>query len=158
MKEFYKIINTMLRKGQLVHHERLTGWKDDLASEAYTIWLETGYSKGMCVRRAYDHYANKLRMYANKGRATVLPSYDVPSQITPQTTLVPENVDNTARNKKWQEQFENLKPLLNKIEIEIIDMLLDNKEIEYIATTLGICERTICRFVDKIVKRFRGIQ
>ncbi len=158
MKEFRKIINVMLHEGKLIHHERLTGWKDDLASEAYVMWLETGYSKGMCVRRAYDKYANKLRMYANKGRATVLPSYDVLSLVTAQTALVPENIDNAARNKKWQERFESLKPLLNKDEIKIIDMLLDNKKIEYITTTLGICERTICRFVDKIAKRFRGIQ
>ena len=63
-----------------------------------------------------------------------------------------------ARNKKWQEQFEKLKPLLNKDEIKIIDMLIDGKEIKYIVTTLGICERTICRFVDKIAKRFKEIQ
>ena len=158
MKEFRKIIDVMLHEGKLIHHERLTGWKDDLASEAYAIWLETGYSKDMCVRRAYDKYANKLRLYANKGRATVLPSCDVLSLITAQTALIPENIDNAVLNKKWQEQFEKLKPLLNKDEIKIIDMLLDGKEIKYITTTLGICERTICRFVDKIAKRFKEIQ
>lgn len=151
--DFYKIVDTMLKKNQLIHHERTTGWKDDLITEAYVIWLETGFSKEMCVRRAYDNYANKMRTYADKTRATVLPFSDIPAQAIANSTSVPENIDNTERDRKRQEYFEKVKPLLNKCEITIIDMLLNNKKIKEIATALGVCERTIHRSVAKVTKR-----
>ena len=64
----YKVIDTMIQKNQLKFRDHVTGWKEDLAMEAYTLCLEfPKLTTKEVVEKAYRQETNKLRLFNNSG-------------------------------------------------------------------------------------------
>jgi len=95
----YKIIDSMVQKNQLKFRDHITGWKKDLAMEAYTLCLEfPKLTIKEAVEKAYRQDANKLRLLNNSGYAVTLPFASVRNSDLNTGTPVPENISNTERN------------------------------------------------------------
>lgn len=155
LTETYQVIDIMIQKNQLKLRDYITGWKEDLAMEAYTLCLEfPKLTVAEAVEKAYRQDTNKLRLINDAGYATTLPFASVSNADLNAGTPIPENTSNVERDAKWKEQFESIKPLLEDMEIQIVERLLDNKKILEIAAELGIhsstIRRTVVRIQDKV--------